>query len=157
MELRCDNPTLLEAVLPHETTHVVLAGQFGPYDVPRWADEGMAVLSEPAEQIDKHRQNLARCQRDGQLFSPKDLMGLKDYPAPRQIPAFYAQSVVFVDFLVQQRGPQTFAAFLKDGLKDGYEPALRRHYGWDYATLQTHWDRHLSAEVSRVSTTVAGK
>src|SRR5262249_4506257 len=40
MELRCDNPTLLEAVLPHETTHVVLAGPVGGYDGARSADPG---------------------------------------------------------------------------------------------------------------------
>jgi hypothetical protein len=158
MELRCDNPTLLEAVLPHETTHVVLAGQFGAFDVPRWADEGIAVLTEPADMIAQHRKNLARCQRDGLLFTPKELMGLKDYPPARQVAAFYAQSVVLVDFLVQQKGPETFSAFLREGLKDGYEPALRKHYGWDYATLQTSWNRHLTAEVARQETqAVAGK
>src|SRR2546430_345621 len=41
VHLRCDNPTLLTAVLPHETTHVIIAGQYGPHAVPRWADEGV--------------------------------------------------------------------------------------------------------------------
>src|SRR5262249_55530598 len=50
IHLHCEDPAaLLSAVLPHEATHVVLAGQFGKQPVPRWADEGMAVLTQPAE------------------------------------------------------------------------------------------------------------
>ena len=45
-------------MLPHEATHVVLAGQFGDQPVPRWADEGMAVLTEPRDKIDRHLRNL---------------------------------------------------------------------------------------------------
>ncbi len=48
MDLRLDNPGALDAVLPHEATHDVLAGQFGSFAVPRCADEGIAFLAEPA-------------------------------------------------------------------------------------------------------------
>src|SRR5262249_61339088 len=106
---------------------------------------------------EKHMKNLNRCQREGQLFTAKDLMNLKDYPAPRQVAVFYAQSVVLVDFLVKQHGPETFSAFLRDGLKDGYESALRKHYGWDYATLQSGWDRYLTSEVSSHRPVIAGR
>jgi tetratricopeptide (TPR) repeat protein len=156
MDMRCDNPTMLEAVLPHETTHVVLAGQFGPVFVPRWCDEGIAVLTEPPHEIDKHRRNLARCQRDGLLFTVKDLMTMKDYPHPRQIGAFYAQSVVLCDYLTKLRGPQTLTAFIRDAMREGYEASLRRHYGWDFATLEAQWNQHLTAEINRLSA-VAGR
>src|SRR5581483_2198085 len=92
MDIRLDNPGALEGVLPHEATHVVLAGQFGAFAVPRWVDEGIAVLSEPAEKIEQHRRNLAKCQADGTLFGVRELMELSDYPQPRRIGAFYAQS-----------------------------------------------------------------
>src|SRR5262249_2624026 len=42
IDLHCDVPTMVQAVLPHETTHTVLAGNFGKFQVPRWADEGLA-------------------------------------------------------------------------------------------------------------------
>src|SRR5262245_42713585 len=157
LEMRCDNPTMLDAVLPHEATHVVIAGQYGPFAVPRWADEGVAVLTEPDQEIEKHRKNLVRCQRDNLLFPVKKLMEMQDYPQPRYVGAFYAQSVALVDFLTRQKGPQVFSAFLTDGLKSGYEPALRKHYGWDYATLQQQWNQQLAAEVSRLSPSVAGR
>ena len=55
IDLHCgDVPNLLAAVLPHETTHVTLAGQFGDRPVARWADEGMAVLTEPREKVERH-------------------------------------------------------------------------------------------------------
>src|SRR5262249_59337015 len=114
-----DDPNLLPAVLPHETTHIVLAGQFGDHLVPRWADEGIAVLSEPREKVERHLRNLSRCRQEGQVFHLRHLMQLGEYPDPRSISAFYAQSVSLVEFLANERGPQEFAAFLRDGLRDG--------------------------------------
>ncbi len=107
MELRCDNPGMLDAVLPHETTHVVLAGMFDQHHVPRWADEGIAVLTEPAHKVDQHRQNLERGQQEGMLFGVQELMQLQDYPQPRRISAFYAQSVCLVEFMTELRGPRS--------------------------------------------------
>jgi tetratricopeptide (TPR) repeat protein len=142
MDMHCDNPQMLETVLPHETTHVVLAGKFGPGQVPRWADEGMAVLTEPPEKVSMHRRNLTRCRQEGQLFAVRDLMQLGNYPAAQRISAFYAQSVSLVDFLSRQRGPVVFAQFLRDGLREGYEPALTRYYGFrDFADLEQRWSQ----------------
>jgi hypothetical protein len=142
IDLRCDNPNLLRAVLPHETTHVVLAGRFGKFQVPRWADEGMAVLTEPADKLKLHRKNLERCRRDGELFPVRKLMLLDEYPPARRVGAFYAQSVSLVDFLAKKGGPVTFSRFLKDALLDGYAPALRKHYHFNnFDGLQTAWSR----------------
>lgn len=144
IDLRCDNPDLLPAVLPHETTHVVLAGQFGKQPVPRWVDEGVAVLTEPAQKIELHRRNLGRFAASRELFQVRELMELNDYPASRRIGAFYAQSVSLVDFLTRQRGPLIFTQFIRDGLQQGYPAALQRHYGFrDYNELQEQWSRQL--------------
>jgi hypothetical protein len=148
IHLHCENPeALLGAVLPHEATHVVLAGRFGRQPVPRWADEGMAVLSEPAEKVALHRRNLARCR--GELFTVGELMQLKDYPHSRRISAFYAQSVSLVGYLCGLKGPKKFAEFLRDGLgREGYEAALKRHFGIEgFADLQARWGRHAAADL----------
>lgn len=142
LDLHVDNASMLEAVLPHEATHCVLAGQFGPYQVPRWADEGMAVLSEPRDKVQQHHRNLVKAAREGELFSLKELMELDNYPKARQVGVFYAQSVSLVDYLVQQRGPATLAEFVRDGLRQGYDAALRKHYGCDFSTLQQQWQAH---------------
>jgi hypothetical protein len=143
IDLHCDDPNLFVGVLPHETTHVVLAGRFGNHAVPRWADEGMAVLTEPRERIDRHLRNLPQHHRDGQLFRVGDLMRLNDYPDPRLIGAFYAESVSLVEFLSREKDPRTFARFLREGLDSGYEAALRRHYGIkDFNELDQRWQRY---------------
>ena len=149
MDMRIDAAGMLEAILPHETTHVVLAGMFGTGPVPRWADEGIAVLTEPNEKIDMHRRNLLKHHREGQLFSLKELMELKDYPAARRIPAFYAQSVVLVEFMTKQRDPKTFCEFVKDGMRSGYETALQRHYNLTFTQLDQVWQQQVIAGAER--------
>jgi hypothetical protein len=154
IDLHIDTMGMLEAVLPHEATHVVLAGNFGTHQVPRWADEGMAVLTEPLEKIEQHRRNLAKAQRDGLLFGVKELMDLPNYPDGSRIAAFYAESVILIEFLTTQRGPETMTAFLRDGLDTGYESALRKHYGWTFRDLQSNWDRQVLGETQKL---VAGR
>lgn len=146
IHLRYDAPGLLDALLPHETTHAVLAGQFGPHQVPRWADEGMALLSESKEKIALHRRALAECAENGELFSLKELIEMKDYPKPARIKAFYAQSVCLTDFLAKERGHVVFTKFVRDGLAKGYEVSLQRHYGCDFAGLEERWQKFLAKE-----------
>jgi hypothetical protein len=133
---------LLRTVLPHEVTHAVLAGHFGAHRIPRWADEGVAVLSEPREQVAEHLRDLSRWRDDGALFGARELVEMQDYPAPYRVGAFYSQSVSLVRFLSGLKGPEVFTRFLRDGLEDGYAPALRRHYGWGLAELDGRWQRY---------------
>jgi tetratricopeptide (TPR) repeat protein len=144
LHFRLDHPNVLKTVLPHETAHVVFAGNFGTAMVPRWADEGMAVMSEPREMIEKHLKNLPAHRDAQQLFKVRDLMESRDYPAPRLIGAFYAQSVSLVEYLSGLKGPQTFAQFLTESMKSGgYEPALKKYYAIEgYNELQAKWTAH---------------
>ena len=140
IDLHCDDTNLLVAVLPHEATHVVLAGKFGSKLVPRWADEGIAVLTEPREKIERHLRNLPQHRQEQTLLSLRQLVQLEDYPEPRRIGAFYAESVSLVDFLSRRAGPQVFTQFLRDGMASGYERALQQHYGFrDFADLEKQW------------------
>jgi hypothetical protein len=143
IELHCDDANALLGVLPHETTHAVLAGRFGAHPLPRWADEGMAVLAEPRDRIDLHVKNLPRHRRDDDLFSVSELMQMDAYPAGRRIGAFYAESVSLVDFLSRRKGPEAFARFMRDGLEAGYETALKKEYDIDgFDDLQERWQRY---------------
>ncbi len=143
IDLHVDDPNVFIGVLPHETTHVVLAGRFGDHAVPRWADEGMAVLSEPRDRIDLHLHNLPRHRRDDELFPVEELMGMSGYPDGRRIGPFYAESVSLVQFLSAIKGREAFARFLRDGMDDGYESALKKDYGIDgFDDLQDRWQRY---------------
>jgi hypothetical protein len=143
IDLHCDDPNMFVGVLPHETTHVVLAGRFGGAAVPRWADEGMAVLAEPRERIERHLRNLPRHRQNHELFPVGQLMRLDAYPDPRYVGSFYAESVSLVEFLSREKGPREFAVFLREGLQGGYEPALQRHYGYrSFAELEAAWQQY---------------
>jgi hypothetical protein len=144
--VHADEAGMAEAILPHEVTHTVLAGQFGEQQVPRWADEGMAVLTEPRERIERHLRTLPRLRSEGRLYSARELISMKDYPQPGRIPAFYAESVSLTEFLTKAKDPHTLARFVRDGLRDGYETSLQRHYGWDFDELERRWRKHAFRE-----------
>lgn len=145
IDLQATHPYLLDAVLPHETTHVVLADQFGRHYLPRWADEGLAVLSEPYDRIGRHLQGLAGHYGNGRAFSAAELMRLNDYPEPGRMGVFYGQSVCLVQFLAEQRGPQTVVAFLRAALDQGYEPALRTFYDMSMEELDQRLRQFIEA------------
>ena len=67
----------------------------------------------------------------------------ENYPTDsRYIRVFYAQSVALVEFLTNQRGPQTFTRFLHDGMRYGHEKALERNYGYrSFAELEQRWNQ----------------
>jgi hypothetical protein len=146
LHLRCDHPEMLTVTLPHETTHVVLAGSFDQHAPPRWADEGIASLSEPTEKIEKYRRAVQRMAAEGQLFSLSDLFNLQNYPERRKIDAFYAQSVTVVEYLAQLRGPTTLPEFVRDALRTSYESALQKHYSLSLNELQMRWQQRVLGE-----------
>jgi hypothetical protein len=145
IDLHGDAPDWLEAVLPHEVAHVVLASEFGDRRPPPWANEGVAVLTEPRSRVDAHLRNLPRYERADVLFRTADLVQLDDYPGRRQLGPFYAQSVSLVEFLSGVKGRQTFTRFARDGLRDGYGAALRKHYGWGFEELDQRWRQYAFA------------
>ncbi len=135
-------PDFLWTILPHEVTHAVLAGHFGAHRIPKWADEGMAVLSESSDRIGDHLRDLPHWRDDGMLFTARDLLDQSDYPAMPRVGAFYSQSVSLVRFLAGVKGPRVFTRFVQDGLEQGYAESLWRNYGWDYSELQRRWLQH---------------
>ena len=131
-----------EAVLPHEVTHSVLAGSFSDNPLSIWANEGIAVLAEPRSRIDLHLRKLPQYREQDQLYGVRQLFYLGAYPEPRSLGPFYAQSVSLVEFLVKEKDAQTVTQFLHDGLRDGYEKALQKHYSWTFKELETRWRQH---------------
>ena len=100
VNLRADHANLLRAILPHEITHVVLADLFPHQQIPRWADEGMAVLSEPASEQHLRAADLDEPLTKGQLFKLEHLMAM-DYPEGKYWGLYYAQSVSLTRFSVR--------------------------------------------------------
>ena len=139
INLRADHPTIVQAVLPHEITHVILADHFTEKQIPRWADEGLAVLSEPNDEQQRRAADLVTPLAENRLFAVDVLMNM-DYPEERYWGLYYAQSVSLTRFLVEQGTPAQMIQFLQESQRDGYEPVLRRVYKIDgFADLQRRW------------------
>jgi hypothetical protein len=140
LDLRADEPNLLACVVPHEATHLVLGDVFADAPPPRWADEGMAVLSEPRSRLDRYSRTLYSNRRQGRLVPLERLFAKDDYPDAALITVFYVESVSVVDFLVAEKGPQAFVQFLRDVTKSGLEAALQKHYDCRSVTaLEERW------------------
>ncbi len=149
VNLRVDHPGLLMAVLPHEVTHVILADHFPVQQIPRWADEGTAVLSEPTVEQERRAADLDEPLGKNVLFPVETLMGM-DYPDNRFWALYYAQSVSLTRFLVEQGSPAQLIQFLQGAQRHGYEPELKRVYNIDgFSDLQARWVQYARANLTQ--------
>jgi len=128
IDLRQDDPTLVEDALPRELSHLVIADLYPTQAPPRWAVEGMAVLATSATEIDRYLRTLPRCLQQGELPRLETLMTL---PAPPKdkVTGYYVASVALVEFLVRWKGEKAFTTFLRDAQRYGLESAMKRQYG----------------------------
>jgi len=96
---------LLASVLPHEVTHTVFAYRFRT-PVPRWADEGGAVLSEDELERNRHDQLVREILRTpGKRIPLRNLFALREYP--REVMSLYAEGYSVANFLVSTSSRQT--------------------------------------------------
>lgn len=141
IDVRADAADWSNAALPHEVTHVVLGERFGGRALPRWADEGMAMLSESPL---KHQERLTHLKRTlGQqpTYAVKELLAAKLVPEPHRRDAFYGQSLALASLLIRKSTPAQFADFVEDVGLIGETQALQKHYDLtDVAALQREWD-----------------
>jgi hypothetical protein len=153
VSLRADHPNLLRAILPHEITHVVLADLFPHQQIPRWADEGIAVLSEPPGEQQLRAADLNDPLATGQLFPLRQLMAM-DYPEGRWWGLYYAQSVSLTRFLVEQGSAGQFVEFVQRSQQNGTEAELRRIYHIDgFADLQNRWVTYAKSKTAESTAT----
>ena len=147
VELRVDDPNMKYAILPHEITHVVLADGFAPFTVPRWADEGMAVLTEPRAKQEAHLANLARLRQTSGRYSCAQVMTMREYPPGHRMRDFYAHSVGISRFLVEKYGARRLTQFVRTALQTGsYELALQQVYGTStFAMLESGFEGYVAS------------
>jgi hypothetical protein len=165
IDLRADADDWMISALPHELTHVVLAERFATKQIPRWADEGLAILSEPESRQAIRRSAMQRALARTPRYSADDLLTLRDYPAADRRDAFYGQSASLVAYLIDRDSPERFLEFLQVGQKLGFEQALQQIYGLrSLADLDARWrpqllDRGQSVELfaARIARITAGR
>jgi hypothetical protein len=116
---------ILASALPHEVTHTVFASYFGG-PMPRWADEGASLLSEDDRERRRHDKiALDLLARRGEIPLAR-LFVIEEYP--KDLMSFYGQGYSISRFLIEMGGRPRFLRFVRDGLKDGWDPATRIHY-----------------------------
>ncbi len=139
----------LEALLPHEITHLVFRDFVGfKGEVPLWLDEGVAQWEEPAKRA--IAKQVARSLIASQKYYPlRDLtsMDIRNSKDEEAVQFFYMQSVTVVEFLIKKHGAQSFTEFCRQ-LRDGksLEEALRFTYSASMRTLedlQSQWIKYV--------------
>jgi hypothetical protein len=143
IELRADEPNMKGAILPHEIAHAVMAGKFAGNSPPRWADEGMAVLTEPLEKQNMHLTSLLQTRAARRGFNCQQVMGMEMYP--QEVREFYAQSVGLCRFLVDRGGREKLVQFIRMSMETrDYEGTLLRVYGLrGFRDLESHFEQFL--------------
>lgn len=123
-----------EQVAKHETVHIFLARVFEGKYIPSWVDEGLAILSEREDIIQKW---LTILKQSPVKWNANQVMSMKDFPQEQERLA-YAHSTSLDRFLSEVVGKDgedratrklRFINFAKDGIDSGYEAALKKYYG----------------------------
>lgn len=140
IDLRADAVDCFDCALPHELTHVVVADRFTRNRVPRWADEGMAILAETRHKQQRRRAAFERSLATSRPYSAIELTTLADYPAAGRLELFYGQSASFVAYLIERESPSKFLEFVELSTTSPAEQALAKVYGVkDWRELEVAW------------------
>ena len=137
VNLRADHPNLRQGG-PAARDHPRRPGRPLPdQQIPRWADEGMAVLSEPADEQQRRAADLDEPLAANRLFPVDDLMSM-DYP-DGQLLGPLLRPERLADPVPRRAGDARPVHPVRPGLaaRTGYEAELRRVYRIDgFADLQ---------------------
>jgi RNA polymerase sigma factor (sigma-70 family) len=131
MQLEGGLDKILADLLPHEVTHTILAHWSGK-PLPRWADEGAALLAESKESRARHAQAVLTILDEKRALPLRRLLPLAEFP--QDVMALYAQGYSLTDFLVRKGGRARFLVFIKRAGRDGWVKATKGEYG--YASLE---------------------
>ena len=107
MEIKGPLDAVLKSVLPHEVTHVVMATHFGR-PLPRWADEGIAVLSESDADQFNHEVRARELLNAGRAIRLSTLFRMTEYP--RDSVVTFAQGHSVCRFLLDRGATATLLA-----------------------------------------------
>ncbi|MBX3441363.1 MAG: hypothetical protein KF774_03065 [Planctomyces sp.] len=160
LHVRTDDRDKLENVLVHELTHVVLAERFTDRQIPRWADEGIAVLSEPAERREHYAEWLRQEASSRRLYSLRELTRFAHVPqGERQSELFYGQSGALVEYLLTERklSEAEILKLIDDVQRRGWESAVSKQFPTlSSVRFESEWrDWLLSRPATEIAASVA--
>lgn len=138
----------LDALLPHEITHLVFRDYVGfKNDIPLWLDEGVAQWQEPAKRA-MVRQTTKSNLTAGKVYPFDEMTSFNlSMRYSEEIVAFYIQAASLVDFLISQYGSDSFITFcrqlrdgkgMNDALKFAYPTSIRNQND-----LEEKWKKYI--------------
>jgi hypothetical protein len=125
-------------VFRHELAHVALYDAVGERDVPRWFNEGFAVLASGETSFDRMWELYTATLAD-RLIPLADVE--RSFPSDEsKASVAYAEAVDVVRFLVRREEAHRFRALVQS-LRDGHDlnAATRQAYAVDLVTLEHEW------------------
>jgi hypothetical protein len=133
------NDNFLNAVLPHEITHLVFRDFVGfKGEVSLWMDEGVAQWEEDDKRA-AALQMMPALVAGANILTIQTLTSLdiRRETDPQKVRLFYAQAISLVDFLIKNYGASSFTSLCRE-LRDGkdLESALRIAYANSVKNLE---------------------
>lgn len=122
-----DNETF--SALKHELIHILFADRFPTKAPPKWAEEGLALLSDSDEKQNRHRVDYRHAQQTRTMIPLEKLLGCAEYPPGGQRAAFYGQCHAVVEHLVLRESPKRFIEFVQLTMETNPNNALNAIYG----------------------------
>ena len=134
-------------VFAHEFSHIALGRALAGVRVPVWLNEGLAIY-EAREWTFSRISVLTRASLMDRLI-PLPVLTLS-FPAEEGLAELaYAESFMFVSFLINKVGREAFHLLIRDYTRYGdLEGALRRGTGMNLADLEERWLVYLKLRVS---------
>ena len=143
IDLRSDVPRYLDAALPHEMCHLLVADQFRDHPAPLWYDEGLALLVDPTEKLRLHERDLRDGLRLGTAFRISEMLSAERYPEPHRMGVFYGQCAALTQLLLNEGQPSRIHEFASQISAVGVNLALRASYGiGGVPELEQKWAIH---------------
>lgn len=129
----------VKGTMAHELTHIVVGlATANPYaELPRWLDEGLAMVSEGTLPAD-NQSELDAAVRQDRLISVHSLSGYTG--KPEEVDLFYGEAYSLVSFMLRSYGKDKITELLQ-AIKDGLyqEEALQKVYGFGLDELDLRW------------------
>ncbi len=119
---------LLDAVIPHEVAHIVVGSHFPHGYVPRWADEGIAMLSEPPHRQREYLLQFAKWNQKPGARNCRQIMSESEYLHARAAEEFYARSFHLAFYLVNRKGRESLIRYLETAMQSDVATALHSVY-----------------------------
>ncbi|MDI9570130.1 MAG: peptidase MA family metallohydrolase [Pseudomonadota bacterium] len=134
-------------VLAHEFSHIVLGRALAPRSVPTFLSEGIAMYI-AAEWHFSRMAVLTRAALTNRMIPLANLM--EGFPSPpEEAELAYAESFMFISFLINTYGEEAVRTFIKDYSRVGnLSGALQRMAGKHLVVLEDEWRDYIYLRVS---------